>query len=233
MTKLSIFGDSILRGVYWCETENKHKAWHNPYIAKIEQQSNFSIKNHSQMGCTIERGRGLFDKALLRGLDCEYLLIEYGGNDSDFVWEDIAADPKTVQPPKTPLLRFEETLRGFINKARSLHMQPLLINLPPIHAKRYFEWLSAKLDGKAILSWLTDINAIYRHHELYSLAITKLAKSLSCPLIDVRSPLLQMRNLDEMIGQDGLHPTPKGHECIWDSIYKFFAQKQYITSGDM
>jgi len=104
-------------------------------------------------------------------------------------------------------------------------MKPILMTLPPIDAHKYFTWFSSKLNREALLHWLGDIDIIYRHQEMYSLAVARLAAAFSCPLIDLRSAYLPQYKLDELIGPDGIHPTPAGYRLIWEEIRRFFAQR--------
>ena len=62
MKKAAIFGDSIMRGMFWNEKLAKHKLWQNPYPARIAAESGIEIENHSFIGSTIKRGRAIFDK---------------------------------------------------------------------------------------------------------------------------------------------------------------------------
>ena len=222
MKKAAIFGDSIMRGMYWNEEAAKHKLWKNPYPEQIAEQCGVELANHAFVGSTIERGWAIFDKALAKGLDCELLLLEYGGNDSDYEWPEIAADPTGEHPPKTLLPEFEQSYGQLIAKGQSLGMQPILMTLPPIDAQRYYNWFSKDLDQQALMQWLGDIGIIYRHQEAYSLACARLALHYSCSLIDLRGAFLLRKDLDQLIGLDGLHPTPLGYELIWQQIEDFF-----------
>ncbi|NLF80011.1 MAG: SGNH/GDSL hydrolase family protein [Clostridia bacterium] len=223
--KAAIFGDSIMRGMYWDEEAAKYQIWHNDFLGDIEAAGGFELVNHALVGSTVERGRANFDKVVAKGLDCQLLLLEYGGNDCDFDWAGIAEQADREHQPKTPLQAFEKAYAGLITKARSLHMKPVLMTLPPIDAHKYFAWFSRKLNPEPLLHWLGDINIIYRHQELYSLAVARLAAAFSCPLIDLRSAYLPQHKLDGLIGVDGIHPTPAGYQLIWGEILRFFQQK--------
>lgn len=73
-----------------------------------------------------------------KGLHCDLLLLEYGGNDSDYDWPQIAAAPKEEHFPKTMLSVFERAYGELISLGRSLGMQPVIMTLPPIDAQKYF-----------------------------------------------------------------------------------------------
>ncbi|MEF2798922.1 MAG: SGNH/GDSL hydrolase family protein, partial [Christensenellales bacterium] len=58
--------------------------------------------------------------------------------------------------------------------------------------------------------------SIYRYQELYSVAISKLARSEELPFVDVRSAFLECIGspFSQLISGDGLHPTEKGYEIV-------------------
>ncbi len=222
MIQAAIFGDSLMRGMYWNEQLAKHKLWKNPFLPQIAADCGVELENHSFIGSTVRRGLAAFERMLKKGLHCELLLLEYGGNDADFDWPKIAAAPQEQHQPKTPLPLFEQLYGKLITLGRSLGMQPVLMNLPPVDAQKYFRWFSRELDKRALRRWLGNIDIIYRHQEAYSLACTALARQYDCPLIDLRTPFLLRHDLDQLICADGLHPTPAGYELIWQQLTAFF-----------
>ena len=78
------------------------------------------LENHSFIGSTISKGRSNFDKYLQKGLECQLLLLEYGGNDSDYDWPKIAAAPQQKHLPKTLLPDFEQAYGELISQGVSL-----------------------------------------------------------------------------------------------------------------
>ena len=64
--------------------------------------------NRSKMGATISKGESLVQHDLNRGLEADYALVAYGGNDSDYDWAAIDADPAGDHRPRTELLPFGE-----------------------------------------------------------------------------------------------------------------------------
>lgn len=50
--------------------------------------------NRAKMGSTISKGLSLVEHDVSRGMDARWALVAYGGNDSDFDWASIAADPE-------------------------------------------------------------------------------------------------------------------------------------------
>ena len=70
------------------------------------------------------------------------ILVEYGGNDCDFNWEEVAAAPEAEHLPKTPLSKFEGMMRGAVKAIKDKGITPLLMSLPPIDAERYIGWIT-------------------------------------------------------------------------------------------
>ena len=225
MTKAIIFGDSLLRGVTWDNRQARYKLWDNPFPARL-QKLGVEVDNRSLFGCTAPRGETLLHKTLDKGLKAEIAFLEYGGNDSDFHWPEVAARPKEHHDPLTPLPAFKDCYRRLITLLREAGIEPVCCLLPPIDAEKYFAWFSRELDTTALQEWLGDIRNIYRHQELYSLTVGALAREQSCRIMDLRAPLLFCHDFGELICEDGLHPNPAAYELMWKQIEFFFRTSQ-------
>ena len=101
---------------------------------------------------------------------------------------------------------------------RRYGITPVITNLPPINAERYFRFLSANLNPAQILVWLQDVNNIYRTQEMYSLELNDIARELNIPLINVRTELLRERDYNDCLCSDGIHLNAKGHRRLSDLI---------------
>lgn len=105
---------------------------------------------------------------------CDAALIEFGGNDCDYDWAQVAAHPEQDHQPKTPLPLFIAQLRDMIDLVRQKGMQPVMMTLPPLHAQRYFvSSPETACRGTGILRWLGDVQHIYRWHERYNAAVMR------------------------------------------------------------
>ena len=144
-------------------------------------------------------------------MQADFALVAYGGNDSDYDWSAISADPTADHRPRTELPVFVQTMQGILDKLKGQGVQPVLMTLPPIHARRYFDFICRSgRDEKNILRWLGDVQIIYRHQELYSDAVARLALETGTPLIPVREEFLDDHKLDSLISPDGIHLTMDG-----------------------
>ena len=63
-----IFGDSILRGMF-VKKDGKRCIWKNNWLTTIYEQCGLELTNHSQIGCTVQRGAMLLDVDTLERLE--------------------------------------------------------------------------------------------------------------------------------------------------------------------
>jgi lysophospholipase L1-like esterase len=144
--------------------------------------------------------------------------IEFGGNDSDFDWRAISADPSAKHLPKTPIAEYEKDMREMIGIAQEAGMSVILSTLPPIISERYFDFFSqGGLNRDNILAWLGDKNKIYRFHERYSLALARLSRECGCRLLDLRAAFLEKWDPKPYYCRDGIHPNVDGQILLGEA----------------
>ena len=216
MERAFIYGDSLLKATV--PDEDMHYRFHLPEVMAQYPTDRLEVVNRAKMGATVTKGLSLVEHDVQRGMDARWALVAYGGNDSDFDWEAIAAAPEQEHLPHTVLPEFIEKLRCAVQELASAGVQPVLMTLPPIDGQRYFLFISRRADGGSILRWLGDVGRIYRHQELYSDAVAALALTEGLPLIDVRRQFLPMRDLPRYIAADGIHLTMTGYRCLFDTL---------------
>lgn len=212
MKRILIFGDSIMRGVYYSEEAGRHKLYGERL--KNLKETGWDVKNCSIMGATIGTGRELIAKRLTNPAENTTVIFEYGGNDCDFRWCDISENPKGEFSPNTPYEKFVSTYGECIEYARRLGAKVHICNLVPLDSDKYMNWISRGLNHENIRSWLGDTSMLYRWHEYYNRTAEMIAYKFSCPLIDIRSPFLLSHNYSNLLSPDGIHPTVEGHHVI-------------------
>ncbi len=235
MKNLCISGDSILRGVILNGT-GRYTVSDALGWDSLAKRFDIGIDNRCRFGCTITRGYDYLQKQLSLAAEAQpqsctdpsapydTVLLEYGGNDSDYLWDEIAAEPDGEHHPQTPFSLFRETYEKAIDFLRQRGIRPLLATLPPISSHRYFRWICRTgRSGEAILHWLGDENAIYRHQEKYSHAVEDIARSKDCPCIDLRSAFLEHRHMEDFLCEDGIHPNPQGQQLIRETLQQTLA----------
>lgn len=217
-TNIHIFGDSLMKGTI-VRDNWRYKATMSGRIDEFCAGRQLCVSNHSRFGITVDKGRELLDDELEEGLHCEYVLIEFGGNDCNFDWEKVAAAPEKDHQPFTPLDRFKKVYRGMVETVKRMGAKPLLMTLPPINAGLYLDYLAARgIDKNALLRWLGDKEMLYRWHELYSQTVARIAREAGAILLDIRQDFLATRNYFRMIGPDGLHLNPAGYDLLMRAL---------------
>lgn len=225
LENIMIFGDSIMKGVVLSESDRRYRISSGLGIDALAQDFGLNIANHSRFGCTLEKGLGVLQRTVERTPDCGAVIMEYGGNDCDFDWAQVAAAPEAEHFPNTPIERFTELYAGAINYLRSRGIVPVLTTLPPLCSERYLSWICRSgLSRESILSWLGDINAIYRYQERYSHAIEQLAERFDTALIDLRGFFLAERRMEDFYCADGIHPNENGQQLIQRAFSDFFTR---------
>ena len=154
MKRLLIFGDSIMRGVYYSAEEGRHKIFSERFNCLKER--GFEVINSSRMGATVEMGKALVKKKLTTPAEDTTVIFEYGGNDCDFHWADISADPSGDFSPNTPADKFAKIYGSIISYASEMGAKVKLCNLVPLDSEKYVRWISRDLSYDNIISWLGD-----------------------------------------------------------------------------
>lgn len=222
--KLVALGDSIIKGVLvQSEGERSRYSLADKSIVECcaEKLGGESL-NLGKMGCTIEAGERILNRYLDKMSGAQYVLLEYGGNDSDYNWQEIAEAPEKEHFPRTRLEVFEQVYERVINKIKEMGAIPLVLSLPPMDAERYFAFFSQKWeDGfrANVMRWLGgSTNTIMSGHELYNLATMRIAQRTGAQWIDVTSGLLKGHNFRAYLCDDGIHPNERGQRVIAEAV---------------
>ena len=219
MATITAFGDSVLKGVIY---EDDHYKVADASIQKIcEESFGIVIENKAKFGSSIKRGETIFEKNLdtIRESSGEYVVLEFGGNDCDFNWKEVSADPKKEHLPKSTIEDFVSTYTNIIQEIKKLGKTPVLLSLPPIDPDRYFKQISKGLSADNILSWMHgNKQFITNWHERYNIEIFKLAIANEVPVIDITSVFLEEKNYSVYLCADGIHPNAKGQKLIAKAI---------------
>ena len=226
INKLTLFGDSIIKGVTYSNEHKKYKLCKLDY--SLLEQYEITVENNSRMGSTIDKG---FEFITDRRdeLDNKTLsIIEFGGNDCNFDWSMVSANPEGEFLPFTPEEMFVAMYRKAIGALKQTGSAVAVATLVPLDSAKFFRWISKGLDQDAILRWLGDENMLGRWQEYYSTLSQRVAWEMGCPIIDLRSEFLKVRNYTELLCEDGIHPTQQGYDLIVDKIiaYTINYQKQ-------
>lgn len=222
--KIVALGDSIIKGVLFNQEENGRGHYslsdHN-IVDNIANQLHSETVNLGKMGCTIEVGERILDRHIDALDGAKYVLMCYGGNDSDYNWKAIADNPKEQHYPKTPLTLFEKTYTRIIHHVREMGCIPLIMSLPPMDAQKYFNFFTSTFNDMQksnVLNWLKgNIDTIWAGHELYNDAVKRVAEATDSIFVDVTTSL---GNGKGILCDDGIHPNTLGQRKIANIILK-------------
>ncbi len=222
---IGVWGDSVLKGVVLDASGQSYEVLADNCAHHMVDRHGLTILNQSKFGSTIEKGQRQLERALASGLDCSAVLLEYGGNDCDFNWPAVAARPDYPHQPRTPLGQFRTILLQMIGQLRQHQITPLLMSLPPISGRGYLDFLVSKgLSREQLMRFLGDEQQIYRFHESYSLAISRIAAETGALYIPIREAFLARMDSPSLLCADGIHPNRRGHELMEQTFAELVAR---------
>jgi len=217
--KVLLYGDSISKGVVYDEDKGRYITLGANYVTLAQDNLKVLVQNAAKFGNTILKAITKLPADILRS-EPDIVLMEFGGNDCDFNWEEVAKNPSGQHFPKTEFEAFKSTFKEAINSLHEKDIIPILMTLPPIDADKYFKWISQNNAQTAqnILTYLGSVTRIYWWQERYSSAVVTIAQETKTLWIDVRSAFLNHPNFTELLCIDGIHPNEKGHALIAQTI---------------
>lgn len=218
MSSFCVLGDSVAKGIMLDKVTEKYITTKNGCVELFKDMTGNPVRNLSHFGSTIIRATKLFYRHEKEMKANDLVVLEFGSNDCDYQWGEIAEKPEGIHFPNVPLDIFTSKYEALIDLLREKGLSPILTNLSPIHAPKFFNWVSRGLDKEAILHWLKDIDHIYRWQERYSMAVQEIALSKNVPLINIRKEFLEHHELTDFLCEDGMHPNEKGHQLIANAL---------------
>lgn len=220
--KILVVGDSLSKGVVFDEDKRKYTLLNDCFFNLLSKSIDAQMINASRFGSTVTEGQKQLESKMQK-YDPDIIVIEFGGNDCDFLWDNIASDPLYDHLPKTPLDDFESRIHSMIDYIKQNKKIAVLTTLPPLYADNYFKWFTGynQEKGLKILKWLKDVWRIYWWHERYSSCLSNIAKKRSIHCIDIRDAFLKEKDFCQYICADGIHPNRAGHRLIFETVMNF------------
>lgn len=220
--KYVVAGDSISKGIVYDSEKGKYLILKENYVTLLERKLKGVITNTARFGNTIGKGIARLQKDLAAERP-DIVLLEYGGNDCDFDWNEVANAPDAQHNPRTDLPLFEQVMRSAVLFLQQKGVVPVLLTLPPLNADGYFQWISRDNPRIAanILDWLGSVTKIYWWQERYNSVILKIAAETQTRLIDIRGAFLHYPDFTRFLCLDGIHPNKEGHRIIAAKIMEF------------
>lgn len=226
-----VLGDSILKGIQVDPETKKYVTRNDIDVPALETQFGLQVRNDSHFGATVEKGKRLLDRLLNRQVTCDYLVMDFGGNDCNLRWDQVAQRPIGEHLPSVPLAEFAERYREMVRAVKAAGIKPILTTLPPLVSQRFFNWWCQGLDQSAVMGWLGDVNNIYAWQENYSRAVERLAKEEQVHLVDLRGAFLDHGHIEELICEDGTHPNSAGQALITEAFRNFARERELVRQS--
>ncbi|MBF1337798.1 MAG: SGNH/GDSL hydrolase family protein [Mogibacterium diversum] len=215
MTDICVLGDSISKGIVFDDLKERYAVLNDNFISLLQREFGTKIKNFASFGATITKGLRIFEERYSSIKSHKYTLIEFGGNDCNFNWEQISVTPNAEHLAKTPLSEFKATYEDIIEKTMYAGSRPILLTLPPLERNRFFEWVSRDLNKDNIMKYMGGSTIfIERWHSSYNEMILELADEYGIQVFDIRKPFLELGDYSNYICIDGMHPNAAGHKLI-------------------
>ena len=210
-SKILVAGDSIAKGIVYDGDRNRYTHSHKGFCDLIAPYLNGPLKNTARFGNTIRPGIERLRRDIV-SFRPDIVLIEFGGNDCNFDWEEVAAAPEKDHIPATPIPEYERILDEAILDCMEHGCIPVLMSLPPLDAERFFLWVGRDESMREnIRKWLGTVMHIYWWHEQYSAAIQQAALRHRTGYIDIRRAFLARGDFRDHLCIDGMHPNEQGH----------------------
>lgn len=229
------FGDSVMKGIVVDKDNSpvdglKYKISDMGFAARCRRSLGIEVENFARFGGMVTHGMKFVDRYAERIKQADYVIFEYGGNDCDYNWAEIAQNPDDEHHPNVPIELFSERYRELIDKVKMLGARPVLLTLPVLDPERYFRFFSKGLNGDNILRWLHgSVLNIDRWHERYNMEVMRLGVLTHTPVIDITSVFLEKRNYSDYLCEDGIHPNEAGHRLIEEAIMSYLRKENMIA----
>ena len=226
MSEICAFGDSILKGVIL--ENDKYKVSKNRFTNLCENAFGIVIENKAKFGSTISVGEKSFEKNIdiLDDENIQYVVLEFGGNDCNYNWNEISDNPDIEHLPNNTIEEFNKIYTKVIQQVKEKGKTPVLISLPPVDSVKYINYISKDLNKDNIIKWMNgDLQFLTNWHERYNIEVFKLAIANNISIIDITSKFLELKNYTELLCSDGIHPNEEGHKIIADAIKEHVERK--------
>ena len=211
-----VFGDSIARGVVWAD--DRYTLLKEGVTELCADWLHLSLLNYSKMGSTVEKGQQVLEKRSDAVAAADVTVLEFGGNDSDFYWDEIAETPDAQHDPRTPVARFVETYRAMIRRVRELGSRPMMISLPLMDGERFIDFQTrnmSSVERQNVYRWLGGhVERVRNFHDMYNLELFRLSAEEQVPLLDITTPFLLSHDYAANLCADGIHPNAAGHQLM-------------------
>ncbi len=215
--KIVCFGDSLTRGVSFVKGRMRILKENYPAFLQQFASDHITVINKGVFNDNSDLLLSRVEKDVIDEHP-DYVIINIGGNDCNFKWDEVAKNPEDEHQPIVPIERYMENLKKLIQRIQETNSIPILMTLPPLDPVRYYKLL-AQTYGSSISHWISLQGGIEHWHGLYNRSLNSLAEQLNVLKIDVRTAMKHAGNLNDFISDDGIHLTGEGYKTMSSAIF--------------
>ena len=225
--KITVFGDSIGKGIY--TEDGKTMLLSENAVNLFEKKYGVKIDNRSVYGQSLKKlmSRGYIDRYIseTESFKRNVAVIELGGNDADFCWTEVGAEPNKQHAPKTDIEEFSYAYKRLIERLFAASVEIYTCTIVPISSRLYFKNVISKItSGDSVLEFFKgDFDTIHRHQEMFNNEILKNSYSAGAKVIDLRKRFLNSTDFEGLMCLDGVHPNAGGQKEIFSAVCEFLA----------
>ena len=217
MLRIAVFGDSLMKGTLPDEQLRYH--FHTDLFEAPLAGLHAEVTNKSVFGATSRKGVTLVQRDLARGHRYDWALVEYGGNDCNYDWADVAAHPDQDHDPVVLADEFRANMAAIVQMLREAGIRPIFTTLPPIDEVKYLACIDHNgASAAGVMQWLGDVRRIYRTQERYSGLVRTIADELDVPCVDPRERFLDGDDPRALNADDGIHLSEAGYRLFYGAL---------------
>lgn len=148
-------------------------------------------------------------------------------------WKSIAQNPSGHYEPKMDLVAYKALYINQIAQARACGSEPILVSLPIMDENRYFAYITRGMslqERQNILYWLGGSTERLRNlHEMYNIALFRLAAVQCVHIIDITSPMLACKESGSLLTQDGITLSESGKSLVSGACSLSHSHAPYVA----
>ena len=112
--EILVAGDSLAKGVTFDSERKRHILLPDAFVAQVTKLLKPAVENISRYGYLSSQVlQSLRERLGKKEKETpSIVVVEVGGNDCAYNWDEVALDPHAPHIPMTPLPQFEENLAG-------------------------------------------------------------------------------------------------------------------------
>lgn len=218
--KIVCFGDSVTRGISYIQGRLRIVKENYPTLLQRffndDKQEQVEVVNKGVFNDNSDLLVQRLEKDVL-SLTPNYVLIEIGGNDCNFFWDQVAQRPEDEHEPIVEIKRYLQNIQILAERIKQEKAVPILLSLLPLDPKRYYEHL-ATMYQSSIAHWISRCGGIEHWHSLYNRELKQFVQRMGTVMIDIRTMFKQKGDLQELLSDDGIHPSPIGYSVLSECI---------------